>query len=133
MFKKKCISLLSIFILTFSIIVSFIPPKVNAATNAYFDPAPKSFYGTCTASYYLDGRNMGFNVNATASDGISRELFIEVYVDETRITHTYKTYTDGVTRNVPAIALNGGSGVSFYIYCNDSSVQLTVDLEIYSS
>lgn len=133
MFKKKCITLLSAFLLIFSLVMAFTPQKVNAATYAYFDPAPKSFYGTCTASYYLDGRNMGFNIKATAADGISRKLFVEVYVEETRITHKYTVYTDGITRNIPAITINGGSSVRFYIYCNNTSTELTVDLEIYSS
>lgn len=133
MFKKKCITLLSTFVLIFSLVMAFTPQKVNAATYAYFDPAPKSFYGTCNASYYLDGRSMGFNIKANSSDGVSRALFVEVYVNETGITHKYTIYTDGVTRNIPAIALRGGSSVSFYIYCNNTSTQITVDLEIYSS
>lgn len=137
MIKKKCLAFLFIGILMFSTILMTLPQTVNA-TNitpfALFDPNPVSFYGRYNSSaYYFDGTSMGFHATASAADGVSRQLTIEVYVAETNTTHRYTTYTDGLARGVDGISLNGGSAASFTAYCSDSSVKITLDLRMFSA
>ena len=113
-----------------------VPTQVRAngiSTFAYFDPAPVSFYGRFSSSAnHYDGNYMAVEANATAEDGISREVILEVYVAYTGKVHTYRTYTDGVTRKADYIPIGGGSDVSIVAYCSDSSVRINLDLKTYS-
>lgn len=135
-FKKKiCIIITLIFILTFLIGFSNIE-KVQASNIlpcAYYDPSAISFIGTYrgTANYY-DGNYMAFEATATASDGISRELIITVYIASTNTTKQYKTYTDGITRKANNISIGNGSDVVISASCSDSSVTINLDLKMYS-
>ena len=75
---------------------------------------------------------MAVEVTATAEDGISRELIIEVYVAYTNTTHRFRTYTDGVTRKADYIPISGGSEAIITAICSDSSVKITMDTKMYS-
>lgn len=131
---KKVIYLIVGLVMMFSLIA--IPTQVKAngvSTFAYFDPGPVSFYGTCiSVSNHYDGDYMAVEVNATAEDGISRELIIEVYVAYTNTTHRFRTYTDGVTRKADYIPIAGGSEAIITARCSDSSVRITMDTKMYS-
>lgn len=113
-----------------------VPTQVKAngvSTFAYFDPAPVSFYGTFSSvSKHYDGDYMAVELNATAEDGISRELILRVYVAYTGKVHTYRTYTDGITRKADYIPIEGGSDASIVVYCSDSSVRINLDVKTYS-
>lgn len=131
---KKVIYLIVGLVMMFSLIA--IPTQVKAngvSTFAYYDPSPVSFYGTCiSVSKHYDGDYMAVEVNATAEDGISRELIIEVYVAYTNTTHRFRTYTDGVTRKADYIPISGGSEAIITARCSDSSVRITMDTKMYS-
>lgn len=131
---KKVIYLIVGLVMMFSLIA--IPTQVKAngvSTFAYFDPATVSFYGTYRGgSIHYDGDYMAVEVNATAEDGVSRELIIEVYVAYTNTTHRYRTYTDGVTRKADYIPINGGSDAVISAYYANSSVKVNLDLKMYS-
>lgn len=131
---KKVIYLIVGLVMMFSLIA--IPTQVKAngvSTFAYFDPGPVSFYGTCTSvSNHYDGNYMAVEVNATAEDGISRELIIEVLVNTTGKVHKFRTYTDGVTRKADYIPIGGGSQAVIFATCSDSSVKITMDAKMYS-
>ena len=113
-----------------------IPTQVRASeisTFAYYDPSAVSFYGSCTSvSKHYDGNYMAVEVNATAEDGVSRELIIEVYVEYTNKIHRFRTYTDGVTRKADYIYIAGGSDAIITATCSDSSVRITMDTKMYS-
>ena len=121
-------------IMLFSLIA--VPTQVKAngvSTFAYYDPAPVSFYGTFSSmGKHYDGDYMAVEVTATAEDGISRELIIEVYVGYTNTIHRYRTYTDGITRKADYIPIEGGSDVVITAICSDSSVRITMDTKMYS-
>lgn len=131
---KKSMSLIVGIIMMFSLIT--IPTQVRAnevSTFAYYDPSPASFYGSMSSgSRYFDGDYMAVEITATAEDGISRELIIQVYVGYTNTTHTYRTYTDGVTRKADYIPIEGGSDAIIIARCSDSSVKITIDTKMYS-
>lgn len=131
---KKSMSLIVGIIMMFSLIT--IPTQVRAngaSTFAYYDPIPVSFYGSITSgARYYDGDYMAVEVTATAADGVSRELIIQVYVGYTNTTHTYRTYTDGVTRKADYIPIAGGSDAIIRASCSDSSVLITMDTTMYS-
>ena len=113
-----------------------VPTQVKAngiSTFAYYDPSAVSFYGTyISGSRHYDGDYMAVEVNATAEDGISRELIIEVYVEYTNTIHRFRTYTDGVTRKADYIPISGGSDAIIMATCSDSSVRITMDTKMYS-
>ena len=131
---KKSMYLIVGAIMMFSLIG--VPTQVKAngiSTFAYYDPAPVSFYGSCTSvSKHYDGDYMAVEVTATAEDGISRELIIEVYVAYTNTIHRFRTYTDGVTRKADYIPIEGGSDAVVIATCSDSSVRITMDTVMYS-
>ena len=131
---KKIMYLIVGAIMMFSLIA--VPTQVKAngiSTFAYFDPAPVSFYGTCSSvSNHYDGDYMAVEVTATAEDGISRELIIEIRVGTTGKIHTYRTYTDGITRKADYIPIAGGSEAIITARCSDSSVRITMDTVMYS-
>jgi len=137
MIKKKSVISLFVVILLCSTILISLPQTVNASNVtpfAVFDPNPVNFYGRYTSpTYYYDGTSMGFIATASAADGVTRELIIEVYVAETDTTHRYRTYTDGVIRGIEGIPLNGGSSATYIAYCSDSSVRITLDLRMFSA
>ena len=113
-----------------------VPTQVKAngvSTFAYYDPAPVSFYGTCiSVSKHYDGDYMAVEVTATAEDGVSRELIIEVLVNTTGKVHKFRTYTDGITRKADYIPIGGGSQAVIFATCSDSSVRITMDTKMYS-
>ena len=131
---KKVIYLIVGLVMMFSLIA--IPTQVKAngvSTFAYYDPGPASFYGSMSSgSRYFDGDYMAVEVNATAEDGISRELIIEIRVGTTGKIHTYRTYTDGITRKADYIPISGGSEAIITAICSDSSVRITMDTKMYS-
>lgn len=131
---KKIMYLIVGVVMMFSLIA--VPTQVKAngiSTFAYFDPNPISFYGTCSSvSNHYDGDYMAVEVTATAEDGISRELIIEVYVAYTNTIHRFRTYTDGVTRKADYIPIEGGSDAIITARCSDSSVRITMDTKMYS-
>lgn len=133
--KRKYITVFFIIVLL-TIFLIGASVKVNATDIvpfASYNPNPVSFYGTYTGtSNYYDGTTMGFQASATASDGISRELIIEVYVFSTNTTHRYRTYTDGVNRGAENIPINNGSNVRISAYCSDASIKVTLKLKMYS-
>ena len=121
-------------IMMFSLVAIPTQVKANgASTYAYYDPSSVSFYGTFSSmGKHYDGDYMAVEVNATAEDGISRELIIEVYVEYTNTIHRYRTYTDGITRKADYIPIEGGSDAIIIATCSDSSVKITMDLKMYS-
>lgn len=131
---KKIMYLIVVAVMMFSLVA--IPTQVRAngvSTFAYYDPSPVSFYGSVdSGSRHFDGDYMAVEVNATAADGISRELIIEVYVGYTNTIHRFRTYTDGVTRKADYIPISGGSDVVITAICSDSSVRITMDTKMYS-
>ena len=131
---KKIMYLIVGAIMMFSLIA--VPTQVKAngiSTFAYYDPAPVSFYGTFSSmGKHYDGDYMAVEVTATAEDGISRELIIEVYVAYTNTIHRFRTYTDGVTRKADYIPIAGGSDAGITARCSDSSVRINMDLKMYS-
>lgn len=131
---KKIMYLVVGAIMLFSLIA--VPTQVRAngiSTFAYYDPAPVSFYGSyISGSKHYDGNYMAVEVTATAEDGISRELIIEVYVEYTNTVHRFRTYTDGVTRKADYIPISGGSQAVIMANCSDSSVRITMDTKMYS-
>lgn len=131
---KKIMYLIVGIIMMFSLVAIPTQVKANSAsTYAYYDPGPVSFYGVVNSgARHFDGDYMAVEVNATAEDGISRELIIEVYVAYTNTIHRYRTYTDGVTRKADYIPIEGGSDAIITARCSDSSVRITMDTEMYS-
>lgn len=131
---KKVIYLIVGLVMMFSLIAIPTQVKANgASTYAYYDPGPASFYGSMSSgSRYFDGDYMAVEINATAEDGISRELIIEVYVAYTNTIHRYRTYTDGITRKADYIPIEGGSDAIITARCSDSSVRITIDTTMYS-
>lgn len=131
---KKVIYLIVGLVMMFSLIA--IPTQVKAngvSTFAYYDPSAVSFYGKyISGSRHYDGDYMAVEVNATAADGISRELIIEVIVNTTGKVHKFRTYTDGVTRKADYIPVDGGSQAVIIATCSDSSVMITMDTKMYS-
>ena len=131
---KKIMYLIVVAVMMFSLVA--IPTQVRAngvSTFAYYDPSPVSFYGSVdSGSRHFDGDYMAVEVNATAADGISRELIIEVYVGYTNTIHRFRTYTDGVTRKADYIPIEGGSDAIIIARCSDSSVRITMDTKMYS-
>ena len=131
---KKIMYLIVGVVMMFSLIA--VPTQVKAngiSTFAYYDPSPVSFYGSIdSGSRHYDGDYMAVEVTATAEDGISRELIIEVYVAYTNTIHRFRTYTDGVTRKADYIPISGGSDVVVTAICSDSSVRITMDTVMYS-
>lgn len=132
-FKKSIIAIMSFIILMGGICV---PIKVNASEItpfAYNDPSAVSFCGSYTGkSMYYDGNYMAFEATATASDGVSREIIISVYIASTNTTKKYKTYSDGVARKADYIPINEGSYAVISANCEDTSVTITLDLKMYS-
>ena len=131
---KKVIYLIVGLVMMFSLVAIPTQVKANgASTYAYYDPGPASFYGSMSSgSRYFDGDYMAVEINATAEDGISRELIIEVYVAYTNTIHRYRTYTDGITRKADYIPIEGGSDAIITARCSDSSVRITIDTTMYS-
>lgn len=131
---KKIMYLVVGAIMMFSLIA--VPTQVKAngiSTFAYYDPGAVSFYGSISSgSRHYDGDYMAVEVTATAEDGISRELIIEVYVAYTNTTHRFRTYTDGVTRKADYIPIAGGSDAIIIARCSDSSVRINMDTKMYS-
>lgn len=131
---KKVIYLIVGLVMMFSLIA--IPTQVKAngvSTFAYYDPGAVSFYGSVNSgSRHYDGDYMAVEVTATAEDGISRELIIEVLVNTTGKVHKFRTYTDGVTRKADYIPIGGGSQAVIFATCSDSSVKITMDTKMYS-
>ena len=131
---KKC----SIAIVAFMILIGGIcvPAKVNASEitpYAYNDPSAVSFQGSYTGrSTYYDGNYMAFEAIATASDGVSREIIISVYIASSNTTKKYRTYSDGVNRKADYIPIDNGSYVVISASCADSSVTINLDLKMYS-
>lgn len=134
--KKKNFILMMTVVILFSLCLSIIPQKVQANSImpfAYYDPNSVSFNGTYRGvSNYYDGNYMAFESKATASDGISREVIITVYISSTNTTKKYKTYTDGVTRKADYIPIGNGSYALISATCADSSVTINLDLKMYS-
>lgn len=131
---KKIMYLIVGIIMMFSLVAIPTQVKANSAsTFAYYDPSSVSFYGSVNSgSRYFDGDYMAVEVNATAEDGISRELIIEIRVGTTGKIHRYRTYTDGVTRKADYIPIDGGSEAIITAICSDSSVRITMDTVMYS-
>ena len=131
---KKIMYLIVGIIMMFSLVAIPTQVKANSAsTYGYFDPSTVSFYGIYRGgSIHYDGDYMAVEVNATAEDGISRELIIEIYVAYTNTTHRYRTYTDGITRKADYIPINGGSDAVISAYYANSSVKVNLDLKMYS-
>ena len=131
---KKIMYLIVGIIMMFSLVAIPTQVKANSAsTYAYYDPGPASFYGSfASGARHFDGDYMAVEVNATAEDGISRELIIEVYVGYTNTIHRFRTYTDGVTRKADYIPIEGGSDAIIIARCSDSSVRITMDTKMYS-
>lgn len=131
---KKIMYLIVGVVMMFSLIA--VPTQVKAngiSTFAYYDPSAVSFYGTFSSmGKHYDGDYMAVEVTATAEDGISRELIIEVYVAYTNTIHRFRTYTDGVTRKADYIPIAGGSDAGITARCSDSSVRINMDLKMYS-
>lgn len=113
-----------------------VPTQVKAngvSTFAYYDPGSVSFYGSVNSgSRHYDGDYMAVEVTATAEDGVSRELIIEVLVNTTGKVHKFRTYTDGITRKADYIPIGGGSQAVIFATCSDSSVRITMDTKMYS-
>ena len=131
---KKIMYLIVGIIMMFSLVAIPTQVKANSAsTYAYYDPSSVSFYGTCiSGSRHYDGDYMAVEVNATAADGISRELIVEVYVEYTNTIHRFRTYTDGITRKADYIPISGGSDAVITVTCSDASVLITMDTKMYS-
>ena len=131
---KKIMYLIVGIIMMFSLVAIPTQVKANgASTYAYFDPSPVSFYGTFSSmAKHYDGDYMALEVNATAEDGVSRELIIEILVNTTGKVHRYRTYTDGITRKADYIPIDGGSQAVIMATCSDSSVKITMDTVMYS-
>lgn len=131
---KKIMYLIVGIIMMFSLVAIPTQVKANgASTYAYFDPSPVSFYGTFSSmAKHYDGDYMAVEVNATAEDGVSRELIIEILVNTTGKVHRYRTYTDGITRKADYIPIDGGSQAVIMATCSDSSVKITMDTVMYS-
>lgn len=131
---KKIMYLIVGVVMMFSLIG--VPTQVKAngiSTFAYYDPSAVSFYGTyISGSRHYDGDYMAVEVTATAEDGISRELIVEVYVEYTSTIHRFRTYTDGITRKADYIPISGGSDAVITVTCSDSSVRVTMDTKMYS-
>ncbi len=113
-----------------------VPTQVKAngiSTFAYYDPSAVSFYGEFSSgSRHYDGDYMAVEVTATAEDGISRELIIEVYVAYTNTIHRFRTYTDGIIRKADYIPIAGGSDAVITAKCSDGSVRINMDMTMYS-
>lgn len=131
---KKIMYLIVGVVMMFSLIA--VPTQVKAngiSTFAYYEPGSVSFYGSVNSgSRHYDGDYMAVEVTATAEDGISRELIIEVYVAYTNTIHRFRTYTDGITRKADYIPINGGSEAIITAICSDSSVKITMNTKMYS-
>ena len=134
--KCKKIIVLTLLLSLMNIFLIGTTQKVQAnsiSPFAYYDPNPISFYGTYRGvSNYYDGTHMGVEVRATASDGISRQITIEVYIASTNTTKKYSTHSDGVNRKADQIPIGNGSRVVISAYCIDSSVRIDLDLKMYS-
>lgn len=135
MLKLKKFSIIGM-VIVLLIVGMLIPTKVEASEItpfAYVDPAPISFRGSYTgSSYYYDGNYLSFEATATASDGVSREIIISVYIFNTNTTKRFVTYSDGVRRRADNIPINGGSAVVISASCSDSSVTINLDLQMSS-
>lgn len=133
---RKSIAIISTIVLLTSMFFIF-PTKLEANNNispfAYYDPNAVSFKGNYRGvSRYYDGNFMAFEVRAIASDNISREILISVYIASNNQTKTYRTYSDGVIRKADHISIGNGSDVVISASCLDSSVTITLDLKMYS-
>lgn len=132
-FKKCTIAIVAFMMLIGGICV---PVKVNASEitpYAYNDPSAVSFKGSYKGQdVYYDGNYMAFEAIATASDGVSREIIISVYIASSNTTRKYRTYTDGVNRKADYIPIDNGSYVTISASCADTSVTINLDLKMYS-
>jgi len=110
-----------------------VPQKVEASMMIVYNPNPVSFYGGYGwNTFYGDGQVLYIEATTTASDNVSREVWLTVYVYNDDAEFHIRTYSDGYTKYVDGIPLNGGSGVGIAAYCSDSSVEITMDLYINS-
>ncbi len=102
MFKKKIIYILSATILVITILfanTNYIVEASSISPCAYYDPSEISFYGKSNSIVdYYDGNFMAIEAFATATDGVSRDVKISVYVNSTNKMRTYTIKTNGKTK-----------------------------------
>ena len=120
MFKlKKYVIAIVVFIMLIGGICA--PIKANASEitpYAYNDPYAVSFCENYTGkSLYYGGNYMAFETTSTASDGVSREIIISVYIASTNTTKKYRTYSDGVNIKADYIPIADGSYVVISASC----------------
>ena len=120
---SKILACMLIALLAVSAISMVMPVKASTASTLSYYEMGFSFTGGTSVARGFDGTFLTVRLMATASNGNSEKVTLEVYVNNTNKTHTYTFYTDGLTYEFKNIylSLKSGSDVLFSFTTNSSA------------
>lgn len=127
---SKILACMLIALLAVSAISMVNPVKASTASTLAYYEMSFSFTGGTSVARGFDGTFLTIRLMATADNGRSEKVTLEVYVNKTKKTHTYTFETDGLTyefRNI-YLGLQGGSDVLFSFTTN-SSATINMNME----
>lgn len=128
---SKILACMLIALLAVSTISMVNPVKASTASTLSYYEMGFSFTGGTSVARGFDGTFLTIRLMATADNGRSERVTLEVYVNKTKKTHTYTFETDGLTyefRNI-YLGLQGGSDVLFSFTTN-SSATINMNMEM---
>lgn len=138
---KNYLLKMSIIVMTLLMVFPCVPVKASTGNNGgnvvspcgYFSPGPFSFTTWTQNVNLYDGTFMAVEVGAT-STVVGQEITVEVYVDKTGKTHTYKMIANGLNNKFDYIylGLSGGSDVAITLECSNPNAVITAKVTSYS-
>lgn len=129
-FYSKILACMLITLMMVSAISICTPVKASTSSTLAYYEMIIPFQDGCTVARGFDGIFLKVRLMATASNGNSEKVTLEVRVNATNKIHTYTFYTDGLTYEFKNIylGLSGGSDVGFGFKAENPNVTITVNM-----
>ena len=129
-FYSKILACILIALMMVSTIAMSTPVKASTASPLSYYEMSFSFKDSCSIGRSFDKIFLDVRLMATADNGNSERVTLEVYVINTNKTKTYTFYTDGLTQvfNNIYLGLSGGSSVAFRFRADNPNVTINVNM-----
>ena len=128
---SKILACMLIVLLAVSAISMVNPVKASTASTLSYYEMGFSFTGGTSVARGFDGTFLTIRLMATADNGRSERVTLNVFVTNTGKTHTYTFETDGLTYEFKNIylSLQGGSSVRFAFSADNKDVKINMNME----
>lgn len=127
---SKILACMLIALLAISTISMVMPVKASTASTLSYYEMGFSFTGGTSVARGFDGTFLTIRLMATADNGRSERVTLNVFVTNTGKTHTYTFETDGLTYEFKNIylGLQGGSSVRFAFSADNKDVKINMNM-----